>query len=242
MLSVAAFAKSLAGVKRSHNEDSHAVNSELGFYLAADGMGGEAAGELASRVFSESAQEVFSRSDSRAEEARAALVREAFGLAHDRILDHVRVCPEHEGMGCTAELLALTDTGFVLGHIGDSRAYRLRDGELRRLTKDHSVVQDQMDQGMITLEDARRHPLRHVIHRAVGVGGGGNPDLLTGRTLSGDLFLLCSDGLSDSLEDAQIGEILSAPMPLEEKADTLISAARSAGARDDITVILLAVP
>jgi len=238
MSEITFFGKSDVGLKRTNNEDDFVISPELGFCLAADGMGGAAAGELASRFFSETATEVFSGSDRRSGKETLDLVQKVFSFANKRILDHVKESAHHQGMGCTAELVAFSDEGFVLGHIGDSRTYRLRDGQLKQLTQDHSFVQEQIDQGLITPDEARKHHLRNVILRAVGVNDNLALDLLRGKTYPGDLFLLCSDGLTDMIDDSLVHQVLSSAASLPQKADALIDSAKSAGGDDNITVVL----
>jgi len=127
---------------------------------------------------------------------------------------------------------------LVIGHVGDSRTYLYRNKELEQLTKDHSLVQEQIDQGLIKPEQAMTHPMRNIILRAVGVKEGVAPDILKGENKSGDLFLLCSDGLTDMVADAAILEVLSLPGTLSHKTDKLIESAKSAGGNDNITVVL----
>ena len=230
--------KSDSGLKRRNNEDRFMVRSELGFCLVADGMGGAAAGEIASRIFAETTLELFSSSAGRSEKETIELVQRAFNFANERILSHVKKNPHHKGMGCTAELMAFSDKGFVIGHIGDSRTYCLRDGQLKQLTQDHSLVQNQIDQRLITPAEARNHPLRNVILRAVGIKKKLALDLIRGITFSGDLFLLCSDGLSDMVDDNQIRNILFPTAPLLQKVEKLIESANAAGGYDNITVVL----
>ena len=141
-------------------------------------------------------------------------------------------------MGCTAEVLAFYDQSYVVGHVGDSRTYLFREGQLRQITRDHSVVQEQLDEGLITPEEARNHALRHVILRAVGVRDTLAVDLIRGKNRPGDIFLLCSDGLTDMVEDTLIREVLVLSLGLNQKVDRLIELAKSAGGRDNITVIL----
>jgi len=238
MPNIAFFGKSDIGLKRTNNEDIFVVSHELEFCLAADGMGGAAAGDLASHIFAETATEVFSGSCSRSEKESLELVRESFTSANKRILEHAAQNIKHKGMGCTAELMAFSNGSYVLGHIGDSRTYRLRDGQLKQLTQDHSFVQNQINQGLITPEEAKKHHLRNVILRAVGVSDNLSLDLLRGKVLPGDLFLLCSDGLTDMVEDSLILQVLSSPMSLPQKADGLIGAAKFSGGSDNITVVL----
>ncbi|MGC9323811.1 MAG: Stp1/IreP family PP2C-type Ser/Thr phosphatase [Desulfomonilia bacterium] len=226
------------GLIRKNNEDSYLVDDEGRFCALADGMGGAAAGEIASRIFVETGLEVFSDYEEFTGDEGYELIQKTFGLANKRILDHVIEFPEHTGMGCTAELLAFTGEGFVLGHMGDSRTYRLRDGQLKQLTRDHSLVQDQLDQGIITPEQARNHAHKNVILRAVGVSQNPSLDIIRGKTFPGDLFLLCSDGLSDMVHDDLIASVCTSSADLEKKGADLISLAKQAGGKDNITVVL----
>lgn len=235
---VKAFGKSDAGLKRSENEDAFAVRPELGLFLVADGMGGAAAGALASSIFTEAAIEVFSNLEVKSEEKHVDAVNRAFSLAHKRIQDSVRKNPHHLGMGCTAELLVLLNKSCIVGHVGDSRTYLFRENELKQITKDHSIVQDQIDQGVITAAEARKHRLRNIILRAVGVEENLAVDVLRGRTLLGDIFLLCSDGLTDMVDDISIQETLSSSLNLQNKVVKLIELANSAGGYDNVTVVL----
>ena len=238
MLQIAFFGKSDIGLKRTTNEDDFVVNPEHRFGLVADGMGGAAAGELASRVFKDTAVEVFSMSGDRSEKETLELVQTAFRVANEKILAHIRKNPHHEGMGCTAEILAISENGFVVGHIGDSRTYRSRKGQLVQLTQDHSLVQKQINEGLITLDESRNHPHRSVILQAVGVREELALDTIRGRIVSGDLFLMCSDGLTDMVEDSLIHEVLSSESDLPQKVDSLIQLAKIAGGKDNITVVL----
>ena len=201
-------------------------------------MGGAAAGELASRIFAETTLDVFANASDGSEQQTIERVQRSFVLANERILKHVSEYPEHKGMGCTAEVVAFCDANFVLGHMGDSRTYRFRDRQLRQLSSDHSLVQEQLDQGVITPAEARNHPMRNIILRAVGVKESVALDLLRGKTLKGDLFMLCSDGLTDMVDDNSIAEVLRSPDTLPQKISTLIELAKAAGGRDNITVAL----
>jgi PPM family protein phosphatase len=238
MANIIAFGKSDPGLKRPNNEDAFLVRPELGLNVLADGMGGAAAGELASLIFVETARELFSAPSVPLDEALFQLLSNAFKLANERIIDHVRKQPAHLGMGCTAELLIMHHDKFTLGHVGDSRTYLYRKGELRQLTKDHSLVQEQLDQGLLTPHEARNHRLRHVILRAVGTSDNLPVDFLEGSILPGDLFLLSSDGLTDLVDDDAIQDILALPLALDKRVDRLVQAANDAGGNDNITVIL----
>ncbi len=238
MSRISPFGKSDVGLRRSNNEDSFIMSPDLGFLALADGMGGAAAGEVASQIFVDTAMDVFSRDAKDSEQEPVEMIQETFLLANERIHAHVRDNPHREGMGCTAELLAFQDRNYSLGHVGDSRTYLYRQGILRQLTQDHSLVQDQVNQGLITPAEARRHPLKNVILRSVGVSERLAVDLLRGRNFPGDIFLLCSDGLTDMVEDPSIREILALPRNLPQKVEMLIESAKSAGGYDNITIIL----
>jgi len=230
------------GLHRESNEDAFVISPKLDFCLAADGMGGAAAGELASRIFAETTLEIFSRNTDRSEKEILYRVQRAFSSANEKILEHVIQNPSHQGMGCTAELLAFYDERFIVGHMGDSRTYRFRRGQLEQLTEDHTLVQQQVDEGLISSENVRHHPLRNVILRAVGLKKELALDVLRGKTASGDLFLLCSDGLTDMVEDDQISEILLSDIDIHRKTEKLIKMAKDAGGHDNITVVLTAIP
>ena len=230
------------GLQRERNEDAFIISPELDFCLAADGMGGAAAGELASRIFAETTLEIFSGNTDRSEKEILYRVQKAFSSANEKILEHVIQNPSHKGMGCTAELLAFYDEGFVLGHMGDSRTYRFRRGQLEQLTQDHTLVQQQVDEGLISSANVRHHPLRNVILRAVGLKKELVLDVLRGKTASADLFLLCSDGLTDMVGDDQIREILLSDIDVNRKTEKLIETAKAAGGHDNITVVLAVFP
>lgn len=226
------------GLRRSNNEDAFLVRPDAGFSTVADGVGGSAGGEIASRIFVETADEVFGQQSRAPGIALSTLVRESFRLGNDRILAHADMHPACRGMACTAELIAFADDYYIIGHVGDSRTYIFRQGELRQATRDHSLVQNQLDNGLITREAAKSHTLRNVVLRAVGVQPSIELDLVRGTILPGDTFLLCSDGLTDMVEDDAILETLSSSRGLDDKIDLLIEAAKSAGGNDNITVVL----
>ena len=235
------FGKTDIGLKRENNEDEFFVSTELDYCLAADGMGGAAAGEIASMIFAEAARSVFSDATDRTELEIVNRVQKAFELANKKILEHVVHNPRHKGMGCTAELLAFFDGGFVLGHIGDSRTYRLRERQLDQLTRDHTIVQQQLDEGLISADTIKHHPLRNVIYRAVGIGRDITVDIIKEKTIPEDLFLLCSDGLTDMVQDDRIRDILCSGADIHRKAEELIETAKMAGGDDNITVVLAAI-
>jgi PPM family protein phosphatase len=226
------------GLRRFNNEDAFLVRSEIGLVAVADGMGGAAAGEVASAIFVEVVGELFGKTVPASADEAAALVQDAFRLANERMIDHVAKHPDHHGMGCTAELLAFSGDRYVLGHVGDSRTYLFRDGELRQITKDHSLVQQQVDKGLISAAEARHHAMKNVILRALGADLELSLDLIRGRVNPNDLFLLCSDGLSDMLDDTAIRDALASGRAIPEMVADLIEDAIAAGGKDNVTAVL----
>lgn len=231
------FGKSDVGLKRSHNEDAWIARNDGGVAVVADGMGGAAAGEVASRIFVETATEVLFRKRS-SEKETVESVEQAFHLANMRILEHAKGNPQCRGMGCTAEAAVFFQHRYVVGHAGDSRTYLFRQGKLKQITKDHSLVQDQMDQGLIVEAEARNHPHRNIILRAVGVDEALTVDVLCGEARPGDCFLFCSDGLTDMVDDRAIEDVLLQAVDISQQVENLIDLARSAGGHDNITVVL----
>lgn len=236
MLKITCTGKSDVGQKRPNNEDALIIRSDLGFLAVADGMGGAASGEVASSIFIDTTLELMSAASPNG--IVAELIQKTFLVANERIFRQARKNSLHQGMGCTAELLAFRDQTYMLGHVGDSRTYLLRGGRLRQITKDHSLVQEQLDLGLITQAEARTHSMRNVIVRAVGVGETLAVDIIRGRLQRGDLFLLCSDGLTDMVEDDGIYRLLTLPLGLEERVTKLVEAGNAAGGHDNITVAL----
>lgn len=234
MLKVHSFGKSDPGLKRTNNEDAFIVSPETNLFAVADGMGGAAAGEVASQIFIDTAREVFSKDSNKPIE----WVQDAFRLANEKILQYAMNHPNHQGLGCTAELMTFFDQNYVIGHVGDSRTYLLRKNQMKQLTRDHSYIQEQIDHGLLRLEDAKNHSMRHVILRAVGIEDTLALDLLRGNILPGDVFLLCSDGLTDMVEDSEIQNILLSSLSLDQKVEGLIELAKSAGGKDNITAVL----
>lgn len=236
---IVSFGKSDSGLKRPNNEDAFTTKVEMGLNVLADGMGGAAAGEVASQIFTQTVLEVFSPPFSQTDQnSLLERLQRSFELSNEKILKHVRENPHHQGMGCTAEVLVFFDKRFIVGHVGDSRTYLFRNNQLRQLTRDHSLVQEQLDQGLIDLAQARNHRLRNVILRAVGMGEELAVDFIRGKARVGDFFLLCSDGLTDMIDDEAIQSILIPSDSIEGKVNKLIESAIVAGGHDNVTVIL----
>lgn len=226
------------GLLRSSNEDAYIAMSEAGVFAVSDGMGGAAAGEIASRYFIEAVQQIFIDHVLISKEANGALVEKVFKRANKTILKHGAHNPQDEGLGCTGDLLVFYSTNYVIGHVGDSRVYLAREGHLRQLTRDQSLVQGLVDEGILAPEEARHHPRKNIILQALGTDLSVVPDILKDEVLHHDIFLLCSDGLTDMVDDSIIRNILISPKTLDVKAENLIEAALAGGGRDNVTVVL----
>ena len=221
-----------AGRKRRRNEDAFVHDPPL--FAVADGMGGAQAGEVASRLAAAAFRE-FREADGLEAEARVqAIIQEA----NRRIYERARSDAEVSGMGTTVTAALLTDGRVVIGHVGDSRAYRIRNGELEQLTEDHSLVADLMRSGRLTPEEAEAHPQRSVITRALGTDPTVDVDTLVFDAEPGDLFLLCSDGLSTMVPDADVLRTVEKAGSLDEAARNLVRAANKGGGEDNVTVVL----
>jgi serine/threonine protein phosphatase PrpC len=219
------------GRQRTANEDSLVVSPPL--FAVADGMGGAKAGEVASAVAVE-AVEAWRESAEPAEAQLAEIVRDA----NRRIYDLAVADESRRGMGTTLTLAKVHGDEVSLAHVGDSRAYRLRDGELTQLTRDHSLVAELERSGQITPEAAEHHPQRSIITRALGPEPDVEVDTYTLAGRDGDVFLICSDGLTSMISDEEVTSILRSSGSLDEAADALVRAANQSGGKDNITVIL----
>lgn len=220
------------GRQRRANEDSLLARSPL--FVVADGMGGAQAGEVASRIAVESFQSGLADS-SHPELELAELARAANARIHE--LSHSNA--EQAGMGTTLTAVYVGEDQVAIAHVGDSRAYCLRDDQLLRLTDDHSLVDELIRQGRLTPEEAVEHPQRSVITRALGPEGVVEVDTRSFRARPGDLYLLCSDGLTTMIAEEQIADLLRAHPRLRDAGEALIAAANDAGGRDNITVVLI---
>jgi PPM family protein phosphatase len=242
------------GRKRSSNEDAFGYSVEDGVYLVCDGMGGAAAGEVASSLaIEEVLRLVAERRNAGAEDASLlaeAAVLSANGVIHSRAQRNPRL----SGMGTTLVGLLAGERQAHIFHVGDSRCYRLRQGHLELRTMDHSLVEEQVRQGHMTRSEAARSPLRNVITRALGTQHNVRPDVAAAEVQPGDLFLLCSDGLSRELSDEKIEAMLNAHLnpgmsagssldeaSLDKLCGQLIQAANKAGGHDNITCLLVRV-
>ena len=219
------------GRQRSANEDSLVLRPP--FFAVADGMGGARAGEVASAI----AAEAFEGASAAGEAAEAQLAR-LLREANRRIYDLAVTDESHRGMGTTLTAAKVHDGEVSLAHVGDSRAYRMRDGGLEQITRDHSLVAELERSGQITPEAAEHHPQRSIITRALGPEPDVEVDTYTLSARDGDLFLLCSDGLTSMISDDEVAAILRTSATLDEAADALINAANQSGGKDNNTVVL----
>jgi protein phosphatase len=219
------------GRQRTANEDSLVVRPPL--FAVADGMGGAKAGEVASAVAVEAVEQARESSEP-AEAQLAGIVRDA----NRRIYDLAVADESRRGMGTTLTLAKVHGDEVSLAHVGDSRAYRMRDGDLSQLTKDHSLVAELERSGQISAEAAEHHPQRSIITRALGPEPDVEVDTYTLAGREGDVFLICSDGLTSMISDEEVASIVRSAGSLDEAADALVRAANQSGGKDNITVIL----
>lgn len=222
------------GCVRSVNEDSFLSRPEAGLWVVADGMGGHAAGDFASRTI---VQQLYSVGLSGSPDDFQARFMDRLGTAHELIKDHARAL-ETATVGATMVALLVQGPEFACIWSGDSRIYRLREGVLQQQTRDHTEVQALLDAGSITPKEAETWPRRNVITRAIGVSGSPECDVIGGRLAAQDTFLLCSDGLTEHLSDAEIGQVLANHSP-QAACDALIAHTLERGARDNVTIVVM---
>lgn len=223
-----------------------AIDERTRVAVLADGMGGYNAGEIASGMATALIKSEMSRWLSEAgHRANPREIRRAMEMcvdhANQSILNAATSNPQYAGMGTTLVVGVFQDSKLMLGHIGDSRCYRLRHGEFAQITKDHSLLQEQMDAGLLTPEQAATSANKNLVTRALGFEEAGMLELNEHQVEVGDLYLMCSDGLSDMVDAGEIARILAAPAALEQRAELLVVAANEHGGRDNITVLLVQV-
>jgi protein phosphatase len=239
------------GLSRAHNEDCFQIGAERNVYIVADGMGGHSHGEVASRIAVDAIVEFVERSadgditwpfgyDSKLD-LHANRLKAAIQIAHDRVLHAIEGDDSLAGMGTTVVGMLLNGQHAAIAHVGDSRAYRLRENKLELLTQDHTWVNEQVVAGFLSEEQARAHPLKNVVTRALGGETEVIVDVKQMDLKPGDVYLLCSDGLTTMLGDEEIEERLKAGKSPEETCRRLVRDANSRGGLDNITVVMLRV-
>ena len=241
------------GLRRSTNEDSVSVREDLGLFVVADGMGGHAAGEVASRAavegivaFVESTQtmtpdQTWPIPFDPEQSVNANRLRAGFRMGNRRLAAQIAASPALRGMATTAVAMLIDGGTGTLAHVGDSRAYRLRDGQLERLTRDHSWVEAQIRVGALSETAARRHPWRNIVTRALLGSEDLEVDVQEVALQSGDRLLLCSDGVFAVLDDDQISDVLQREADLDSLCNALIQGANDGGGPDNVTAVVLEV-
>lgn len=246
---VEAFARTDLGPVRDGNEDYFSIDEESGLFVLADGMGGHAAGEVAAKIAVETTREILlgeldpeeTRLDRVIEEG-PDLLRERLRYAMNQASLHIREeafrNPQNMGMGTTLVVCLMEDGLVHLAHAGDSRAYLYRNKRLQRLTRDHTVVQMEVDAGRITPELARIVPHKNILTQSIGFHGPVEPDTSSRPLEDGDIMMLCSDGVTDPLDDKALEEIFRKTDPLD-LADEIVKSALEAGGEDNVTCVVI---
>jgi PPM family protein phosphatase len=226
------------GKIRASNEDSFITNAKGAIFVVADGMGGHAAGEIASQIAASTVEEVVSGGGS--EFTTEQLLQFAVQKANTGVYETQRVKPECRGMGSTLTVLVFRENQYYVAQVGDSRAYLLREGTLNQLTQDHSLVWPLYKSAIISKEDISRHPQKNLITRSIGTQPQVEADLQNAEALEGDLYLLCSDGLTDVLSDQEIRRLMADEgRTPQEISELLVNAANAGGGPDNITAVIV---
>ena len=233
------------GMKRQNNEDNYLINDEVGVYVCCDGMGGHAGGDYASQIAVTTVEEVLAniRDEGAAEDDAAEdqitqeKIKYAIRLAGKRIYERAQADPEFRGMGTTAVILLFRRGMAYLAHVGDSRGYLLRGGQITQRTEDHSWVNEQIKAGLITAETAKHHRFRNIITRSLGFQEEVEIDTQVLKAEPGDMYLLCSDGLTNLVSEEEIRDMLIATS-FQEALRDLVALANERGGDDNITAVL----
>jgi len=234
-----------AGLKRKHNEDSAVTDESTGLALVADGMGGYKSGEVASAMAAQLVLDGIRAAQGSGRKARgtdgneAQIMRDSIGRANTRIFNAANAIPQCQGMGTTIVAALFTAREVTLAHVGDSRIYRFRDNQLKQMTSDHSLVQEMIDRGFYSAEEALANTPKNLVTRALGVEEMVLVDIQQQTLAAGDIFLLCSDGLNDMVEDEEISLTLGKyGANLSTAAQELVRLANQNGGKDNVTVVL----
>lgn len=249
-MAIKTFGISDIGKKRGRNEDSYLVNEDMGLFVVADGMGGHSGGEFASRFAVSTVEEVIQSMNMDPEATVISGVNEdgskfgdrlryAIEVASQKIYDQALFEPELKGMGTTVAALLVDGAKACVANVGDSRVYLIRDNEIKQITDDHSLVSEQMRAGILSAQDAKNHKLKNIITRSVGYQEEVNADLFYLDLKAGDLLVMCTDGLTNLVEDSFILDVVkSNPTNLELSCQQLVLRANERGGDDNITVVI----
>lgn len=238
-MKLSACGKTDRGLVRSNNEDRFFMSEREGFFMVADGMGGHAAGEVASEMAVHKVCEFIF--DPQQESAACPQLAEAIQDANEAVARAAETNPAWKGMGTTLTALRLDSRCAYVAHVGDSRAYRFRKGRLERITEDHTLVEDQVRQGLMTHAEAASSELRNILTQAVGLSERLNIFLKTMGLAEKDRFLLCSDGLTDMLSEERVAALFDANEGVTGLCERLVEEACRAGGRDNISVVVIEV-
>lgn len=236
------------GMKRTHNEDSFDLIEEEKLFVVADGMGGHASGEVASKLAIDTLREFFTATSQDPEATWPYKMDKSRGYEENRLITGIKLAnlriheaqqrePRLRGMGTTVAAILVIDEGVLVAHVGDSRVYRLRNGQLEALTEDHSLLNDYIKMKRLSEEEIANFPHKNVIVRALGMKDTVKVDTRLDSPQVGDIYLLCSDGLSGPVSDAEIAEIASSTPDLKLAASRLIERANANGGPDNVTVV-----
>jgi len=239
-MTVHSFGITDVGLKREKNEDNFLLNEELNLYVVADGMGGHAGGEVASAICVNTIEEIIGEliTEDGTVELIQEKIRYAIRLAGQRIHEQAGRDQGRRGMGTTAVVLVLRGPWAYVAHVGDSRVYLHREGALKQLTEDHSLINETLKAGLITPEEAKNHKMKNIITRSLGYQEDVEVDVQTLELEDGDAFLLCSDGLTGHVEDQEIEDLLGEPQT-ERVGRRLVELACSRGGDDNITLVVV---
>ncbi len=232
------------GLVRANNEDYLYYSENLGLLVVADGMGGHASGETASRLAAQALRDYFRQNRSligdRDASYSATTNRLSAAVQHANrvVYEAARSLPELSGMGTTIAAAVIAENQLSIAHIGDSRVYLVRSGSIEQLTDDHSLVQEQVRQEKITKEEAARSEIKNILTRALGIDAEAKPDLCELTALNGDIVLLCSDGLYNMVSDEKMLEVISSASNAQAACDLLIDAANENGGKDNVSVVV----
>jgi serine/threonine protein phosphatase PrpC len=238
------------GRKRKTNEDSYHIDSERGLFIVADGMGGHVAGEVASKLAVDTIQDFMRISDDDSEitwpfefdenlSAGQNRIQAAIKLANREIVQHMQAKEDTRGMGTTVVTAVVLDDACYIGHVGDSRAYLIRDHKIRQLTRDHTFVNEQVEKGFMSRAEAEKHPARNILTRAVGSSEELHVELSDIPLKPGDRILLCSDGLSSMVEDEAILKTVEKNPDPNDACRSLVALANENGGWDNVTAVLI---